>query len=1323
MNATGTNAVKTNATGTETGMSTTGMSTSDFLHVTLLENGTIMVHSENMTVPVPDDQFAAWFQSKLSLPVGQLNEFFGQSGFAIRENITITDPKVRILSLKYMAVISIANYVNVTQIMGLAAPIFYEDAGDVPPELRRVQQDNARLNLQDVNVFRRYKRVEGFKKPNPYHQFIASALILTSDLATIRQQMKKTFPDQTELQIRAHMQEFSEDQLTNNASGKTVSRKLKDKTGFKAHFFKSKYASQWTVTVSQLTSVGYVPRIRQYLTALFIALQEPDSLPEKLRGFATDSSAPILTDTATVEDEAEAIAEMEKVEEKDDGEVGEDGEEEGEGDEPDLGFMYEEEGDEDNEEEGTSVLGGARGKVSMEKYFLTRIVSRDKRMANNGYARACAANAKRQPVSITESEKAVIDARFKGSATKPYQHALQYGTSPANEKLYYICPKYWCTKPGEERPLTEEDIKNETCGKLIQDPKDIKPGEYAFQVGTSEQPNPGFVNRSRGKSDGTCIPCCFKDWNNDIQKKMRPQCNPAEYPLPAGTEPAKKKAPPSLYEYLPLLNATPANPGRIAFMPTAVHSFLRAEPRDKMVTNQNYPILGRPILVKFGVVQPEYATQSFAGCIADVYAYQQSRKGAQVQVPSIPEIRSILAESVDLDLFVRVNNATLAALFRPATVTAAPEWSDAYAHTELFKRLDMGVKSHRQLFDSTVAAFKAFKAYLLRPDIVLDPTYLWEIVSQPNAKLLPDGLNLAILDVPGADITDNVNLLCPPNNSLLPSFDPEKETLILIKQDESGTVVSKTSAPRNIVYEPVYLYEIYEQNGLNHVRVRKTFRLDSAGAAPAPLNPTAPTNVLSGVQTVIRLIGMLSNKTCARRDSTNPMITNDRASDVLSHLREIPEIQVMRQISNFQHLCVGFAVECTVSEPTSKYYQIPYIVYVPTAPSSLQLDFLPDAGSGTKGTGTKGTGTKGTGTKGTRTKGTETKGSPIMMDNPILRNSFLVTVDLLQYIADKSQGKVLCAPHTKVVDEDAHLVGVLTQTNQFISVKPEGYIPNPNDGLRVLDGSNYLLRDTELQTHPTDDPTASALATDPHIVYVRNIRLESQFYVAFRNTVRVMLNLYTNRVPRQQLRALTVDVQTPYRQKRAQIEKIVRTITRGAVTFHEYDEIAVRDIFICVGKNAASKPYCAARTDGVPGHTLLLPKRNLVRPERSNSVLYFARISDELLRNRGVQSMLRPGNMQLTGSDEYVVFDDETLLTGNSLSESYFRELVPFPPTVSTTTWGTARTGERIEPAVQWNEFVQAPGSGSGLGLGPGPSLRENAKRSVPPKITRKKKG
>lgn len=90
-----------------------------------------------------------------------------------------------------------------------------------------------------------------------------------------------------------------------------------------------------------------------------------------------------------------------------------------------------------------------------------------------------------------------------------------------------------------------------------------------------------------------------------------------------------------------------------------------------------------------------------------------------------------------------------------------------------------------------------------------------------------------------------------------------------------------------------------------------------------------------------------------------------------------------------------------------------------------------------------------------------------------IRNSFLVTVDLLQYIADKSQGKILCAPHTKVVDEDAHLVGVLTQTNQFISVKPEGYIPNPNDGLRVLNGSNYLLRDTELQTHPSKVPISS----------------------------------------------------------------------------------------------------------------------------------------------------------------------------------------------------------------------------------------------------------
>ena len=132
---------------------------------------------------------------------------------------------------------------------------------------------------------------------------------------------------------------------------------------------------------------------------------------------------------------------------------------------------------------------------------------------------------------VSKGEKEKMDALYEGKK-KPYDEALEYRNDSKGDPYYFICPQYWCTQPGKERALTEEEAKNGTCGKIIKNLKKPDEGEHVYDR-TSDLHRayvPGFVKKK-------CYPCCFKDWNKPDQIKSRETCNPEKY-----SEPTKKRA-------------------------------------------------------------------------------------------------------------------------------------------------------------------------------------------------------------------------------------------------------------------------------------------------------------------------------------------------------------------------------------------------------------------------------------------------------------------------------------------------------------------------------------------------------------------------------------------------------------------------------------------------------------------------------------------------------------------------------------------------------------------------------------------------------------
>ena len=112
--------------------------------------------------------------------------------------------------------------------------------------------------------------------------------------------------------------------------------------------------------------------------------------------------------------------------------------------------------------------------------------------------------------------------------------------------------------------------------------------------------------------------------------------------------------------------------------------------------------------------------------------------------------------------------------------------------------------------------------------------------------------------------------------------------------------------------------------------------------------------------------------------------------------------------------------------------------------------------------------------------------------------SYEYTIDMLNKIYINTEKKIESKPIIKVT-EDNVVVGIITQTDQFVPVALTDIIP---DELKQLETSNYNKIDEKLLTNKSKD--------QERIRYIKNIDLESQFYETFRNIVRTQLNADIN---------------------------------------------------------------------------------------------------------------------------------------------------------------------------------------------------------------------
>jgi len=386
-------------------------------------------------------------------------------------------------------------------------------------------------------------------------------------------------------------------------------------------------------------------------------------------------------------------------------------------------------------------------------------------------------------------------------------------------------------------------------------------------------------------------------------------------------------------------------------------------------------------------------------------------------------------------------------------------------------------------------------------------------------------------------------------------------------------------------YEPIYLYS-YKTNAEGRIETSliKGFR-ESMKIKP-----------------VLDIIRVISKKYCSPKSSLPRVFEFERniSAEHLIELLEILKYPISAQIMNYKNKIIGFLIDIENNS-----------IFIPCYPSSFINNI-------------------------------EIK----YMDDMSLWRSYEMTRTLLEKINEESKGKILCKPTHKII-EDELVVGILTQTNQFIRVNP----PNAhleNDGLIPIENQDYLTMDKTVMTSKDIDQEREET--------IQNIYLENQFYSVFRSILKTVLSEYENREKRFEIMELINNTKYTYREKLVKMEEIIRELLNNYVVFEEYSRdilMQFSEILTCF-TNSENKKYCSL---GEPVK-LIIPKFNLIT-EKENESIYFGRLADELIRYKRIQLFMFQSRVFLINTD-YKINDNEFIILQTLLTSEYFKDLIPF---------------------------------------------------------------
>jgi len=935
--------------------------------------------------------------------------------------------------------------------------------------------------------------------------------------------------------------------------------------------------------------------------------------------------------------------EEKKVEEKEDDEEEEEEKEEDE---------EEEEEEEDDEIKNIDGL-----KLNKPYYFQTLIEKKDPILIlkedtpqYNAYSRTCSSDKRRQPVILTDTQLDKINKEYPGFLKE--EDVIKYGSNPKN-KFNYVCPRFWCLKnntlidPKDLKEITDKNGKKElihpTCGKVLpRGEKKVKPGYYIYEFyGEKENKRyPGFQTDKH--PDGFCLPCCFDKYNTEGRIKAREKCSESATKEDKVIE--KPKQPVEEDEYIKGPEKFPLEPGRWGYLPGEIQKMLHETGVDCQGSKSNAAVKqGSHCLLRHGVETS--SKQSFVACISDAIYFGKRKLDENNKItnavyvnPSIKEMREKISNAITIDSFIKYQNGNLITDFYNPDINPT---INNYRNTKLFSKIKQDNPEEKAYFLKVASAFENFKNFLADDQAIIDHTYLWDIISMPNKYLFPTGVNLIIFQLPNDDITNNVQLLCPTNHYSNEFYESRKPTIMLIKEDG--------------FYEPIYSYK----NENKKLIVAKEFK-EYDPQLSKTLRAIFKEIIKPFFNTICRPLDSMPNVYKAKK----PLLLYDLVQKLDQY-----DYKIIKLVMNFNGKVIGLiAKEPGTSVKTG---------FVPCYPSALNENLKKNL-------------------------------EYVFMTDITLWNTYEDTVNFLNKLEKRSKKRkeapdIHCGPAFKIV-EDELVVGILTNTNQFIQlsqpipeidVKAEVNLPSIKD-------DNYVINSKKPPMISVDFLTSNKnIFDEERVEYVKKIKLETNFYNVFRNTIRILINDYENAKIREKIEGELSKQYIIYSEKLKSINNLLRELVKNKIQFIGDDNYykLINEVSTCIVKNSetcsTTPNLCTVTEDGKCN--LILPKKNLIT-RKINETIYYGRMSDELIRYNRIKSfMFQPQSYLSFGNVGYNLRDNEIIVIQSILTQEYFETLVPSV----TNKYIRYNSYDEVEPIISQTYVNTIPSSDYAIGVKP----------------------
>ena len=769
--------------------------------------------------------------------------------------------------------------------------------------------------------------------------------------------------------------------------------------------------------------------------------------------------------------------------------------------------------------------------------------------------------------------------------------------------------------------------------------KDNKINFDEFIIATTPKKYPGLIPDKHPK--GICLPCCFDKYNTegrfianqkcddenkkgvvDVSKNVRKETEMLEEKN--GEELQKqiqepeeivinKKIEKNVQEqddYIKGPDKFPLTPGRWGYLPVGIQKMLHEVNADCQISKTNTNIKpNHPCLLRHGIEVNK--KQSFIACLSDILYFNKIYKDETTTEKKFKKILSIkeMREKI-------INSITIDTFVTYQNGNLVTDFHNMSNKESIDVEK---YKSNSKIF-SKLNSDNENELYYMKK--VVSAFENFKLFLHDDDAIIDHTYLWDIISMPNKNLFPkgaNIIIFQIPNDDITnnvqlicPTNHYSKE---FYNSDKSTIIMMK----EDNYYEPIYSYTIREK--LDIITI-----FEEGGSK---ISPTMK-RVLN------EIIKPFFNTICRPLDSMPNVYKAKRSIPLFKLINELEKIKynLEKLVVNFNNKVIGVIAE----EPKTKRSG-----FIPCYPSSIPEN--------------------------------EEVNNIIFMNDLSIWKSYNTTVLFLNNLVKKSglrreQSIIPCKPIFKIV-EDEWVVGILTETNQFIQLSHPVTVLDADDDFKLpsITNNNYIVnKNINKDTNPLiqiDVPVSTNNDIDEERVeYIEKTKMETNFYNIFRNTIRILLNDYENVKIRERIEKELSREYIIYSEKLQIIDELLKTLVNNVIQFtgNETYYKLLTQLSSCIVKNKEecdSTPNLCTFTKKNGRCNLILPKKNLIT-KNDNKPIYFKRMADELIRYSRINTfMLQPQTYLSFGNIGYNLNDNEIIMIQSLLTQEYFETLVP----------------------------------------------------------------